>query len=108
MEWHRTELKTRLMGEFLGVQVLAAWGPAPWDEEYPWRSALLLEGRALEAQASRWTHIVAYWGDAKTEEEARAHAEALALDLLEALPMGYVNEEDEEPEALEGGPRLSG
>jgi len=95
------------MGEFLGVVVYAAWGPAPGDREWPWRAAVLLEGRALEAQASRWTRIVAYWGDAKTEEEARALAEDLALDLLEALPMGYVNEEDGEPEDLKAGPRLS-
>jgi len=108
MEWHRMELKTRLMGEFLAVQVLAAWGPAPWDEQYPWRAAVLLEGRALEGHPPAWVRIVASWNDARTEEEARERAESLALELLESWPWGYVNEEDEEPEPLEGAPRLSG
>jgi len=99
MEWYRGELKTHVVGEFLGVRVLVGWGPAPWDSDWPWRWAVLLQGGTLDRDTPppTWARIVASWNAARTEAEARSKAEAKALTLLRALPREWTAIEGEDP-----------
>jgi len=97
VEYDWKGFKTRLMGEFLGVQVLAAWWPAPRDRGWPWRWGVVLEGRLVDdprpSPPYGWVQILASYNDARTEEEARTRAEEQARTLLESLPEGWVSTE---------------